>query len=80
MPPPTIPLKLFWLVSVACVQLPAQRGVDETPERPPGGGGYRNTVLPLGGDHERRRREGAGGLGSYKTTYTERQQPRLLSC
>jgi len=62
---------------------PAQVRPDEASHRQPvlRDGGYPNLVLPLGGDHERQRREGAGVfLGSYKISHTERQVTGLGIC
>lgn len=61
----------------------AQVRPDEASHRQPvlRGGGYPNSVLPLGGDHECRRHEGAGVfLGSYKISHTERQVTGLETC
>lgn len=62
---------------------PAQVRPDEASHRQPAlrDGGYPNVVLPLGGDHECRRHEGAGVfLGSYKISHTERQVSGLKIC
>ena len=55
----------------------AQVRPDEASHRQPEfrDGGYPNEVLPLGGDQERRRREGAGVfLGSYRVKRELRQK------